>query len=388
MIKGDALFNILKNVLATFQLFILSIIVVQLTSLAVWGDFIRVYLICTLIVMLINTGSKEFLITAISHTPTQQWQLLYNHFWFRFLLLLAIVPGLFLFAKFNVITLLIVLIMIFIRTILSSVDGLVVYDKAFNLSFYVELFSLFMLLIMLITAYNFTKLNTHVILLLIIFIDTVKLFAFNHRFKLFRYFRVQDYSFLKQVKSITPYMLIGIIGFVMNKADLYVFTWLSPDKESVAVYHILNTLTNGILIIISSMILVRSKVFFRMPLSLIKPLQFKYLLYSSAIIMFCLGLFYAVAPIVFKYNVGVLALLLIGLNGIVFSQYVILIYLNLRFNQIKNNNLIIGVAGCTQIAATFLLVPVFNVEGALSAVLLSNLIVGFGLRISTAKYLP
>lgn len=386
MIKGDAIFSTLRSLLGSFQFFILSVFVIKFSSLANWGGFINSYLIWSFFVMTINSGSKEFLLKQISKKPANKWPLVSNNAWLRILLNLpAFLIILFLPSIVTIEKPLMVLIII-LRVFVSTFESIIVYEKAFKESFLIELFSFCFLFVFLLCALYLNALEPLSILICLIVTDFIKLLMYNRIFGFGNNFMISNFKFFEQFSIVIPFLTTGIIGLIMNKADLYIFGIFVKDNVLIAEYHILNTLSNLFLVTISAIILVRSKVLFRVSLAKFKYIQRVYSFYSFCVIIIGLTMFYFLSPLLFQYPVKFKLLIIIGLSTLFFSGYILNIYLHMRFDKLKIVNIIIAIGGFFSIIANLLLIPILSIEGALIAVLIANSIIFVGMKYTCSKY--
>ncbi len=375
MIKGDAVYSILRSALTSFQFFLLSVLVIQFSSLSNWGGFVNAYLVWSFFVMITNSGSKEFLVKSISKTPSNKWYLLSTNTTLRFLLNIPAIVFICLLPSEGIIEKTLMIMIVFLRVLIFTFESIIVYEKKFKISLVVELISFCMLIAIVFIAHYFKAIYPVYILAYVVISDVVKLIGYDILFKFKSNFKVSSFAPVQSFKSTLPFVISGIMGLIMNKADLYIFGIFIKDNELMAEYHILNTLSNLFLIVIGSMVMVRIKVIFRMPLVKFNLVQRVYILYSLAFVLIGLTCFYFLSPFLFHYRVSIVKLLLIALNVLVFSGYILHIYLQSRLDNMRLTNTIIGIAGLVNIICSMMLIPLFKIEGALLAVLLANLVV-------------
>ena len=148
MRNSDYFYSISRSILGPLQIFVLSLLVIHFTSLSNWGAFISIYLVCSVCVLLINSGTKEFLVKSISLNPSSIWHFASNNTSIRFI--------------FSILSTLVVLFIplgstpekvmmisvIVLRVLTSTFEGLIVYQKVFKQSFFAEFISLLLIFIL------------------------------------------------------------------------------------------------------------------------------------------------------------------------------------------------------------------------------------------------
>ena len=359
------------------QLFVLSLLVIHFTSLSNWGAFISIYLVWSVCVLLINSGTKEFLVKSISLNPSSIWLFASNNTSVRFI--------------FSILSALVVLFVplgstpekvmmmsvIVLRVFTSTFEGLIVYQKVFKQSFFAELISLLLICILTAIGKYYGFLQPVYILAYIVMGDIFKMVIYEHNLKLFKNYSFNSFSVLQSIKELLPFLGAGILGLVMNKADLYIFGLFVTDKELIAQYHILNTFSNLLLITVSAALSVRNKVIFRVSLNKLKTIQRVYLKYSLGLILSGGIFFYLLSPFLFQYKITLVQLLLIMLTVLLFSSYALYIYVLLRLDKMKQVNSMVLVSGVTNVVLNLLLIPYYQIEGALMAVTISNMVMLF-----------
>ncbi|TAE83062.1 MAG: hypothetical protein EAY81_08685 [Bacteroidetes bacterium] len=365
----------------------MSVMVIYYTSLANWGAFISIYLVWSICVLLINSGTKEFLVKSVSQSPAHIWPVVSHNTTLRLLLSLVSVAIIVAFPFGSLTEKAAMVVVILFRVLTSTFEGIIVYEKAFKQSFFIELLSFVVIVVLIVTgSYTDALLPDH-ILAFIIAGDLVKIICYEWLFGLFKHYVVQSFSIAQSIKQMLPFLGVGIIGFVMNKADLYLFGLFITNKELIGQYHILNTLSNLLIVVISSLIVVRNKAVFRVSLDKFKAIQLVYFKYSAGLILLGLSSFYLVSPMLFQYKVTLIQLLFIALTALAFSRYILYIHLQMRLDNMKTVNKILAIAGLVNVVAGVLLIPYLQVEGALISVTISNGIVLMVLHQVSGKHI-
>lgn len=386
MIVADALYNLLRNVLGAVQFFLISVLVIHFTSLGNWGAFISLYLVWSFVVMLINSGTKDFLVKAISKDPKNMWAVLSRNTTLR-LLLSAIICLLFLFLPgINMLDKIIMVVVICLRVFTSTFEGFIIYEKVFKRALFIDLGCLSMIVLLVFFGNILGVLEPTHILLYIVIGDMIKVLVYQYFFKALENYKRQPLLLVSNIKEAFPFMLTGFIGFLMSKADLYIFGSFIHDKQLIAQYHILNTFSNLIFVAIASILTVRSKVIFRMPLHRFRPLQRAYFIYCLVFVIVFLLSFFIVCPIVFQFKVSVMQVVLIGVTCMIANSYLMHFFILTKFEKMGQINRALAIAAVVNIISGIMFTPIWRIEGALISVCLSNLVVLFYVHHQSKKY--
>lgn len=379
MVNNVVVYSILRTGLSTFQVFFISVCVVQYSSLSNWGSFVQVYLAWSLGALLINAGSKDFLIKTISQTPALIWQHVSANTMYRMLLNLAVplvVLGFFSFTPFVGIG---VVVMVLLRTGLSTYEAIIIYQKSFEKAFWADLALLVLICLAVWVGQYMGQLTVAYLVCCFVVFDVIRLLLYEKLLGCIKHITLSYRDIAAQFNVTAPFFISGIIGFLINKSDLYLFNAMIDDPNLIAQYHILNTIFNVLIIVISSMLQIRSKELFRLPFHSLQKLIRVYIRISIVLSIAALLLFYLASPFVFGYQPDLVHLCLIACGVIAFTVYMFYIQFQYRINQGFRVNMIIGISGVMGLLLGVWWIPLYQITGAVSAVLLSNLAVGAGL---------
>lgn len=374
MKNSDYFYSILRSILGPFQFFLLSVLVIRFTSMANWGAFISMYLVWSIFVFLINSGTKEFLMKSISQSPSSIWLFASNNTSIRFIFSIISGAAILFVPLVSTLDKGMMMLVIILRVFTFTFEGLIIYQKVFKQSFFTEFLSLLLICILVAIGNYYGYLQPVYILIYIILADILKIIIYEYNLKLFKNYSFNTFSFLQSIKELLPFLGAGILGLVMNKADLYIFGLFVTNKELIAQYHILNTFSNLLLITVSAALTVRNKVIFRVSINKLKSIQQVYLKYSFGLILSGGALFYLFQPYLFQYKITPLQLLLIMLTVLVFSCYAFYIHILLRLDKMKLVNTNVLISGITNVGLNFVLITYYQIEGALIAVIISNVV--------------
>jgi O-antigen/teichoic acid export membrane protein len=222
---------------------IIPLLVIHFTSKKTWGAFVPVLLYVLIVIPVINWGNKEFLLRKFSMEPAGI-KSYYSQILFTRLPLLILMScvGFFCFPlSFGCF----ILLWILGRYFTHSAEALVIYEKKFNESVWIEVwcFILFCLL------FYWIRDNADLYLLLIVY----SLYQFIRGCSFFILFRrFFNAGALKidwrYYQNSLPFFLLSLLGFLSSKADVYIINHYA-DREIVANYQVIN----GLFVFIMSM---------------------------------------------------------------------------------------------------------------------------------------
>jgi O-antigen/teichoic acid export membrane protein len=387
MIKGNTIFSMGRSLLGALQNILISIIVIHFSSITNWGEFVSSYLIWSILVLLINGGSKDFIIKSVSLNPGDYWLIISNNLSLRFILSLFSLWAIVFIPFSSPLEKWLVMLIILLRAFTFSFEAMVVYAQNFKQSLVIELFSFIAVILLIISGSYFNCLQPKHIILFMILGELMKLISFNKLFLLSKNFQLQSIAVLQNLKELSPFIGLSLIGLIINKADLYVFGLLIDSKELIGQYHILNSLNNILIVIVSSFLALRNKVLFRVALGKIRSIQLAYLFYAILSSIILTGTFYMVSPFFFKFNLTLVQLAIIVFTTLFFSGTQIYIYLLMRVNKMKYIHFILLLTGILNIFLSMLFIPNYHINGALGSVLISYILAFILFHITTKKHL-
>lgn len=380
MINKDGIYSMLRSLLGSFQFFVISVFVIQLTSVAVWGNFISMYLVWSMIVLLINSGTKEFLVKSISQHPAQIWTILSQNTSLRFLLSVIACALVYVLYQHTNSVKVIMTVIIILRVFTSSLEGLIVFHKSFKQSFFVELV-VFVMICGIIFWGNYVHSLTPIYVLFCIGVgDVLKLILYELIFSFFRKIHLTLAAVKNSFIELAPFIGIGIIGLIMNKADLYLLGMFETNHETIGQYQILNTFCNMLIVLVSAFVLVRNKILYRIRMSTFLSIRKIYFYYVVVFVILATVVFYVVSPFLFHYRLMIYQLCLVMITVIIYSWYSFDIFLLLRFNRAITVNKVLAASAAVCIVFGLFLIPTFHIDGALVAVALANLTTFIGFK--------
>lgn len=228
--------NTFRQVLVSFFGLIIPFLVIHFSRKEVWGDFVSVFLFCLLALQIINWGNKEYLLRKFSQKPAEIITVFSQNMVTRFpLVLLFVIIGLFLFPpNFGIW----ILLWLFGRYLNHSIEALLLYEKKFSQSMWIEIGSF--LFFGLVFYFLKSGLNTYSLLICFSLYQLLKGLLY---FMLFR-----NYFSWQKAKIKTDYFqasfsffLLSAMGFLVSRVDVYIIEDFG-NQIITADYQILNNL--------------------------------------------------------------------------------------------------------------------------------------------------
>lgn len=228
--------NTFRQVLVSFFGVVIPFLVIHFSRKEIWGDFVSVFLFCLLALQIINWGNKEYLLRKFSRKPSEIAAVFSENMATRFpLVFLFALIGLFLFPLPFAVW---ILLWLFGRYLNHSVEALLLYEKKFSPSMWIEIgaFLIFGL------AFYFLKseLNTYSLLICFSMYQLLKGLLY---FMLFRnYFSWQDAKIKTDYfQASFSFFLLSVMGFLVSRVDVYIIEGFG-NQIITADYQILNNL--------------------------------------------------------------------------------------------------------------------------------------------------
>jgi O-antigen/teichoic acid export membrane protein len=228
--------NALRQVLISLFNMVIPFMVIHYSSKAVWGSFVSPLLFSLLVLQIVNWGNKEYLLRQFSQSPNKinfnYSQTLCTRL--PLVLVFGAVGLLWFPASFGIF----ILLWILGRFLSHSAEVLIIYEKEFSHSIFIELgtFALFSI------PFFILRHELDVFLLLVIyslyqFAKGLCYFVMFHAFVSVKNLKI-DLSFYK---SAFPFFLLSILGFLASKIDVYLIEYLG-NKTMTADYQVINSL--------------------------------------------------------------------------------------------------------------------------------------------------
>lgn len=226
----------MRQILVSVFSMVIPLIVIKYCSKELWGSFVSLLLFSLLALQIINWGNKEYLLRQFSFAPGAIVPAFSKNLLTRLpLVLLFSIIGVFFFPIHFGFWIFLWLIGRFFN---HAVESLIVYEKKFKASVYIEIVSFAFWVISLFLMKNTADLYS--ILIFYSLYQFIKGILYVFEFRKFICFTgIQvDYSYYK---SALGFFLLSVFGFFTSKSDVYVIEYFS-DENTTANYQVLNSL--------------------------------------------------------------------------------------------------------------------------------------------------
>ena len=368
---SNGLVNAASQLLQSFSLVLISLIVVPTQGIEFWGKFVSAIILPGLLIQLVSGGNTSYLLRKFSFHPQQikqEWQENYT----TRLIVYALLA-------------LVLIISIPIETslkfsILFWATGnflyqpfliLIIFKRKFFLSLCLEIISLAPTLTYI--YFNTASLNELLIVTGISSYSKTILASFFFREIAFNKIKVswRPSIFVEAF----PFFTLSIIGILASRVGLYLAVFLLPDRE-LGIYQLINSFFSNLQIMAFFFIQPFMKHMYRMSSKKMRIIANKMFAFGSIFLLPGTGLIWLLLELYFKLDIS-LALLIAGyLMGLPYYYYAI--YMN-RITE-NSERMIIRISLIsivTNLVLSFVLINAMEVLGAL----LANAITQWGLLV-------
>ena len=323
--------NIVLNGIRTFiipgSLFIVSFILIHQGQKKLWGEFVAEMLLVNLIAHIIQWGSKERLLRSFSQFPSQIQDLFYNNLISRGLILVPAAIIILIFTK-NINTGFLLILWVLGLFIYQSAESLIIYSKKFRVQVALEVFTLFAMLVYLVTAHS---LSIHTLLLAFAAVVWFKAIVIGLvLFPKFKWTSLDPKEFIVCL----PFFLIGLSGLLQSRIDQYIIALFS-DKVTIGAYQVF--LSAFILLQAFSTIIIVpfTKTLYRVNIDIYAKIERKMVLIGAGTVLI-LGFIFSILLIhLFQLDIPIFYFILGGLFAFPPFVYVPIIYLYYRIGKEK-----------------------------------------------------
>jgi len=224
---------------------LVSLLVIRLASVAVWGAFVQVLLVVQLGTHIVYWGNKEYLLRAFSRRPgdlAALWQTAVFTRWPLYLLFMAVMA----LWGWPVSWLLLIWVWGAGLVVAQSVEVLVLYRRAFLFALAVELGTVILLLAGVLLRGQALSVTGLLLLFTLTQVGKAAVFLLHFRADVLRSLRGRlDPAYLALA---FPFLLLGLSGLLQSRIDLYSVSYFM-DPTAVGQYQVLT----GFLLYIQAM---------------------------------------------------------------------------------------------------------------------------------------
>lgn len=359
---------------------LLSAVVIYKTDSKLWGQIVIYQIFFYLVTAFINWGNKEYLLLNFSKNPSQitmLWQQSFvSRFWF--LLLPSLVFTLLFFPIFIAIN---IVCWISLRFVIQSFESIWVFNKTYSHTILSEIIALSPILLVFVNGFQISE-QSILILLTTMFLIRFGLItlSYRHLFEKITFFEA-DISVLKYSLS---FMLLSLVGFLQTKSDLYCIGYFS-EKSVIGKYQILTSVANLIYLLPGFLITPFTKHIYRLSTKSLRTLEYK--LFVQGVFASAIHLVLSIWLMQFIYDLKFdnLTYGLLYMGMILPFLNIIPIHKIYRDNRQRYVFLVSFVGILINVICCTLLIPIWQINGAITANLCTSLFLFFAFRINYLK---
>ncbi|MFC4721292.1 hypothetical protein ACFO5O_03080 [Geojedonia litorea] len=353
--------NIIRSLATPIFNFLITIIGVMALGKYRWGDFVQIILWIYLFVFISNFGNRDFLIRSFSKSPSKIDSLFFTNLSSRSILLVLSLVFLIIFPLKTALLSVLLGLSIFLY---QSLESLVIYFQKFIVQIVAESVGL-LIIVGSILFYN--NLDTNLLLLIYCISFWIKtfliLYDLNLNYKAFKF----HFSYA-QIKESLPFFLIGFSGWLASKADIYMVN-IMLTKEQLTEYQLLMTAILFLQGIAAYIIYPFTKHMYRLPLKFFNRAKRILGLVSVPIIVLFTVITWFVYEEIIELNIPQSHYILGALLSLPYYFFLIDIIALYKINKEISVMYVNFGSAIVNIVLTLLLIPIFEVMGALVSVL-------------------
>ena len=358
---GQAAASILANFATPAISVALSVVVVRVQSDVYWGAYVRQLILVTLMLTIVNWGSKEFLLRKYSDSPgaisSWLWASVYGRFFLAGLLLLPLVPlaaGL----EFGWQ----LLLWIPVRMSWQCFESLNIYRRLFVPVALLEILLSGSLIVL--TLYFLPGLD--VFLRLVILADLIKAFSYALLNRAYLMKKPKTIPFRSFLKESAPFLALALAGLLASRAELYLLSFLQ-DSAILARYQVLSNFIQYAHLFAAAVMLPFLKNLYRVDPAVFDRLERRVIRAGLPVSAVLTGVIFAISTFLYQFHFTYPAFILVYLNIWGFYWYFMRIQANFRDRKLPQTILIVSLMGLANAICGWILIPDAGLLGALAA---------------------
>ncbi len=348
---------------------LISLVIIHFNSLELWGEFTEALIAVNFLSVLLAFGNKDYLVRAFSSHPSTlntQWNKI---FWSRAPLLIFALVCLYSINN-NTSLFLICAVWLILNFIQQSFDSLVLFFKNFRQTLLIELLSSLLLLGILIFIGN--KITLQLLLISYAGAQAMRTLLLLGMYWAHFDFPRSSFFSLGELKKLMPFFLLGLGGFLIDKADLLCVSIYLPHSEK-ASYQIISNLCNMGIVAASMVLVPFTKNIYRINTAAFNVLHKNFNFFGALYTLsFMLGV-YVLCKWLFKIEFTVWVYLGFLVNIFAFTLFLPYMFLFTKHNWQSHAVYLMLASGGFTFLLSALLVPKFNQEGAATACALGQI---------------
>jgi O-antigen/teichoic acid export membrane protein len=376
-ILGNSLYQLLPGLVNQ----VLAFFVIKQSGATNWGQVVSLQLVYYIAAHIVSWGNKDYLLLQFSKHPAKINHHLQQSTLTRALVLLL--PTLILILVYYPFQTAIYLAgWIVLRFVAQAMEAIITYEKNFSLALRSETAAFVLLLFGLTFWHHNLSFQEALLLVLLSHVGRVVWLmpSFISRLK---GLSLKQFEFPHLWVSL-PFLLMGLIALLQLKTDLYVINELST-KSITGSYQVLMSFVAMFLAVPGFIINPFVKNVYRLKAKQIKSLQYKFIGLGLMISVLATPVLWVLMYYVYQLNFSVVTYLLIAVLMCLPFGYAFDIYKLYKANS-QNKVLVINAVGISIVfLCCLLLIPLWPINGALTAQLLAQIFLVLLLKHHAAK---
>ncbi len=356
-----ALSSLLAHFVTPLINVILSVVIIRTYASEFWGTYVQHLLWLSLLLTLINWGSKEFLLKKFSERPAEIGRWLLASIAGKCLMFLWISPIGWFCLQWSEPSWLLPWWLL-ARMSWQFFEVLNIYRRFFLQVAAIEL----LLTSSIIGIANATELSVSHFMMLIAIADGVKAITY---LLLHRKYLKPRFSLAEALQFLAlglPYFLLALAGLMASRAELYLLSFLK-NKSMLAQYQILGNFVQYAHLFAASILMPFLQNLYRINKAAFDRYERQFIVTGSLISGILTGSIFGITTFLYQFTFSYPTFILVYFNIWGFYFYFLRIQANFRDNKIFRTVLIVAVMGLVNAMVAWLLIPTFGIPGTLAA---------------------
>lgn len=351
-----------------------SVLVVRWFSKGLWGEYVEHLLIVSLVLTIVNWGSKDFLLKRYSKRPKTIAQDLQASVWAK--LLLLVLTSLILMAfPFQQLELGFLILWIWARASWQFFESLNTYRRLF---LPIAILEILLVIGMIIGLYSLPVDITSLLLFFII-ADVLKLLYYSWLNRSYLSGLSVRFSLMPFFKESFPFFLLTLFSLAASRADVYLLSvW--EEAATLAQYQILVNFIQYAHLLATGIMIPFLKNIFRLQFDSIQQLERQFIRLGWVLGLFLTGGIYFIAHFLYQFEMSYTVITLIYFNIVVFYFYFLRIPAGFSFNKMWSVILVMACMGGTNLLLGILIIPTLGMIGGLISSLSAGIVGLLGFR--------
>lgn len=351
-----------------------SVLVVRWFSKALWGEYVEHLLVISLVLTIVNWGSKDFLLKRYSKRPQTIAQDLQASVIAK-LFLLMLMSFLLLLIPFPRLQLGLLILWIWARASWQFFESLNTYRRLFFPIAVLEV----LLVSGMIIVLSIWPVDITTLLSLFIFADLIKLLYYSWLNRKYLNLSALQFSLQPFLKESFPFFLLTLFSLAASRADVYLLS-IWEEAATLAQYQILVNFIQYAHLLATGIMIPFLKNIFRLQFDSIQQLERQFIRLGWVLGLFLTAGIYFIAHFLYQFEMSYTVITLIYFNIVVFYFYFLRIPAGFSFNKMWSVILVMACMGGTNLLLGMLIIPTLGMIGGLISSLSAGIVGLLGFR--------